>query len=96
MTKFLYAYRGLGHNRPGLMDETGKIVDAFDDEQSFKNATGFTVETYAPAGKRTARRNVWGNVVGYVSGRRYKEFGDGYGPRGEFPADVVEWLEAGK
>jgi hypothetical protein len=36
-----------------------------------------------PAGKRTYRINVYGNVVGYVSGRRFKEFGlrDGWNER---------------
>lgn len=28
-----------------------------------------------PAGKRTVRTNVWGNINGYVSGRRFWEFG---------------------
>lgn len=28
-----------------------------------------------PAGKRTIRQNVWGNWNGYVSGRRFWEFG---------------------
>ena len=28
-----------------------------------------------PAGKRSVRRNIWGNMVGYVSGRRFWEFG---------------------
>lgn len=28
-----------------------------------------------PRGKRTIKRNVWGNVNGYVSGRRFWEFG---------------------
>lgn len=28
-----------------------------------------------PDGKRTVRRNVYGNVVGYVSGKRFWEFG---------------------
>lgn len=29
-----------------------------------------------PAGKRTVRINIWGNVVGYVSGKRFWEFGE--------------------
>lgn len=28
-----------------------------------------------PAGKRTVRQNIYGNWVGYVSGRRFYEFG---------------------
>lgn len=28
-----------------------------------------------PPGKRSIRRNVWGNVNGYVSGRHFWEFG---------------------
>lgn len=28
-----------------------------------------------PKGKRTVRENIWGNIVGYVGGRRWKEFG---------------------
>lgn len=28
-----------------------------------------------PAGKRTVHTNVWGNTNGYVSGRRFWEFG---------------------
>ena len=28
-----------------------------------------------PKGKRTVKRNIWGNWVGYVSGRRFWEFG---------------------
>lgn len=28
-----------------------------------------------PNGKRTVRENIWGNIVGYVSGRRFIEFG---------------------
>lgn len=28
-----------------------------------------------PDGKRTVRENQWGNIVGYVSGRRFWEFG---------------------
>jgi len=94
-TPILSAYRSLG-GRPGLMDEKGNLVETFATDEAFMDATGFSVETYAPEGKRSARRNVWGNVVGYVSGRRYKEFGSGYGPRGEFPFDVTEWLEATK
>lgn len=29
-----------------------------------------------PEGKRKVKRNIWGNTVGYVSGRRFWEFGD--------------------
>lgn len=29
----------------------------------------------APAGKRTVKTNIYGNVVGYISGRRFWEFG---------------------
>jgi hypothetical protein len=29
----------------------------------------------APVGKRTIKTNIYGNVVGYVSGRRFWEFG---------------------
>jgi len=29
----------------------------------------------APAGKRTIRTNIYGNTSGYVSGRRFWEFG---------------------
>lgn len=37
-----------------------------------------------PAGKRSVRTNIWGNVVGYVSGRRFWEFGaDGITTRRE-------------
>lgn len=95
MTKFLTSYRSLG-GLPGLMDEKGNLVETFANDAEFEAKTGFTVETYAPKGKRSAKRNVWGNVVGYVSGRRYKEFGAGYGPRGSFPFDVTEWLDAGE
>lgn len=28
-----------------------------------------------PKGKRSIRVNIWGNVVGYVAGRRFWEFG---------------------
>ena len=28
-----------------------------------------------PAGKRTVKHNIWGNIVGYVSGKRFWEFG---------------------
>jgi hypothetical protein len=28
-----------------------------------------------PKGKRRVRQNIWGNWVGYVSGRRFWEFG---------------------
>lgn len=28
-----------------------------------------------PAGKRSVKINIWGNVVGYVSGKRFWEFG---------------------
>lgn len=31
-----------------------------------------------PTGKRSVRRNIWGNLVGYVSGRRFWEFGQAY------------------
>ena len=38
-----------------------------------------------PKGKRSIRCNVWGNWVGYVSGKRFKEFGVS-------EHDAVEWL----
>lgn len=28
-----------------------------------------------PAGKRTVKNNIYGNIVGYVSGKRFWEFG---------------------
>ena len=28
--------------------------------------------------KRTIRRNIWGNLVGYESGKRAEEFGDAF------------------
>lgn len=28
-----------------------------------------------PKGKRSVRCNIWGNIVGYVSGKRFWEFG---------------------
>lgn len=31
----------------------------------------------APKGKRSVRKNIYGNTVGYVSGRRFWEFGAG-------------------
>lgn len=31
-----------------------------------------------PAGKRSARRNIYGSLVGYVAGKRFWEFGDGF------------------
>lgn len=32
-------------------------------------------ERVTPTGKRSVRINVWGNIVGYVSGKRFCEFG---------------------
>jgi hypothetical protein len=43
----------------------------------------------APKGKRSIRKNVWGNWVGYVAGKRWEMFGD----------DLVvakHWLETGE
>lgn len=42
-------------------------------------------------GKRTYRRNIWGNVVGYESGRRAWEFGC------EIQAEAIaaEWCKGG-
>lgn len=31
-----------------------------------------------PKGKRTIRNNIYGNLVGYVAGKRWEEFGDCY------------------
>lgn len=28
-----------------------------------------------PKGKRRVHHNIWGNTVGYIAGRRWKEFG---------------------
>lgn len=28
-----------------------------------------------PKGKRSVHENIWGNIVGYVGGRRFREFG---------------------
>lgn len=53
-----------------------------------------------PAGKRSVRRNIWGNTVGYVSGRRFWEFGDdekaaGLWVRGATLEDARDWNDAG-
>jgi hypothetical protein len=43
-----------------------------------------------PAGKRSVRINIYGNVVGYVSGRRFWEFG----PRGGWNQMVADlWAD---
>jgi hypothetical protein len=31
-----------------------------------------------PKGKRTVKHNIYGNLVGYVGGKRWEEFGDAY------------------
>ena len=42
-----------------------------------------------PKGKRSIRLNIWGNWVGYVSGRRWMEFGcQAWAER-----EAREWLE---
>lgn len=43
-----------------------------------------------PTGKRSVRTNIWGNVVGYVSGRRFWEFGSAGGWTDKVAA---EWLK---
>lgn len=43
---------------------------------TYKLATKTTYPE-APKGKRSLRRNIYGNVVGYVGGKRFWEFGCG-------------------
>lgn len=45
-----------------------------------------------PKGKRSIRWNIWGNWVGYVSGKRWIEFGSQ--PWSEREAN--EWMNEGK
>lgn len=42
-----------------------------------------------PQGKRSIRCNVYGNIVGYVSGKRFWEFGTGVSAE----TDAKEWME---
>lgn len=44
----------------------------------------------APKGKRSVRQNIYGNWVGYVSGKRWEDFGDA--PWAEATAQA--WKEA--
>ena len=37
-------------------------------------------KTDKPLPKRTIRRNIWGNLVGYEGGRRVETFGDAFAP----------------
>lgn len=34
--------------------------------------------TETPKGKRTIKSNIYGNLVGYVGGKRWEEFGDAH------------------
>lgn len=45
-----------------------------------------------PKGKRTVRGNIYGNLVGYVSGRRWIEFGDRWSQINQETAE--EWRKA--
>jgi hypothetical protein len=40
--------------------------------------------------KRSLRRNIWGNLVGYEGGRRVEEFGDAFSTWNQEQAQ--EWL----
>lgn len=42
-----------------------------------------------PKGKRTVRGNIWGNLVGYIGGKRWKEFGDRWNKSNQ--DDAEEW-----
>ena len=44
-----------------------------------------------PAGKRSFRRNIYGNIVGYVSGKRFWEFGCGASAEGDAQYWVDGW-----
>ena len=44
-----------------------------------------------PLPKRTIRRNIWGNIVGYEGGRRVETFGEAFTPWVEREAQA--WVE---
>lgn len=41
--------------------------------------------------KRTIRRNIWGNLVGYEGGKRAEEFGDAFSEWNK--AEAQAWVE---
>lgn len=45
-----------------------------------------------PKGKRTVRLNIWGNWIGYVSGRRWMDFGC----HASAEQDAAEWITGEK
>lgn len=44
-----------------------------------------------PKGKRSVKRNIWGNLVGYVSGKRFWEFGEAFNGGNEATAEA--WVK---
>lgn len=40
--------------------------------------------------KRTIRRNIWGNIVGYEGGKRVEEFGEAFDPWCE--GQAAKWV----
>lgn len=47
-----------------------------------------------PKGKRSVRSNIWGNLVGYVGGKRWEEFGDCYSVMNN--ENAQHWIKTGE
>lgn len=53
-----------------------------------------TAEEATPKGKRSIRANEYGNLWGYVSGKRWVEFGEEHNAAAQ--RDAAQWLNGGE